>query len=71
MARTWPTPSGVVRRPTDRLRHVAHLGVRARPFSYLVRGRDVPPGRIDVVLTGPAGESGGGSGDGAGAPVGT
>ena len=28
--------------PTDRLRHVAHLGVRARPFSYLVHGLDVP-----------------------------
>ena len=28
-----------VRVPTDRLRHVAHLGVRARPFSYAVRGQ--------------------------------
>ena len=47
---------GVDRVPTDRLRHVAHLGVRARPFSYLVRGRDVPAGRIDVVVTGPGGD---------------
>lgn len=47
---------GVEREPTDRLRHVAHLGVRTRPFSYLIRGRDVPPGRIDVTLTSPAGE---------------
>jgi uncharacterized protein (TIGR03084 family) len=47
---------GVDRQPTDRLRHIAHLGVRARPFSYLVRGRDVPPGRIDVVITGPGGD---------------
>ena len=47
---------GVEREPTDRLRHVAHLGVRARPFSYVVRGREVPPGRIDVVVTGPAGD---------------
>jgi uncharacterized protein (TIGR03084 family) len=41
---------------TDRLRHVAHLGVRTRPFSYLVRGLDLPAGRIDVVLTAPSGE---------------
>jgi uncharacterized protein (TIGR03084 family) len=47
---------GVRRQPTDRLRHVAHLGVRARPFSYVVRGRDVPPGRIDVTLASPNGE---------------
>lgn len=47
---------GVVREPTDRLRHVAHLGVRSRPYSYAVRGRDVPPGRIDLILTSPAGD---------------
>jgi uncharacterized protein (TIGR03084 family) len=47
---------GLSREPTDRLRHVAHLGVRARDFSYLARGRGVPPGRIDVVLTSPVGE---------------
>jgi uncharacterized protein (TIGR03084 family) len=41
--------------PTDRLRHVAHVGVRARPFSYLIRGKDVPDGRIDVTLTAPSG----------------
>jgi uncharacterized protein (TIGR03084 family) len=61
---------GVDRVPTDRLRHIAHLGVRSRPFSYLVRGRDVPDGRIDVVLTGPEGDDwrweigGAGNGDG-------
>jgi uncharacterized protein (TIGR03084 family) len=48
---------GVRREPTERLRHVAHLGVRARPFSYLVRGRDLPPGRIDVELRSPEGAS--------------
>jgi uncharacterized protein (TIGR03084 family) len=47
---------GHVREPSHRLRHVAHLGVRARPFSYLVRGREAPPGRIDVVLAAPSGE---------------
>ena len=44
---------GVDRMPTGRLQHIAHLGVRARPFSYAVRGKDLPPGRIDVVLTAP------------------
>jgi len=47
---------GRERRPTDRLRHVAHLGVRARPFSYLVRDRTPPPGQIVVVLTAPTGD---------------
>jgi uncharacterized protein (TIGR03084 family) len=47
---------GRVRKPTDRLRHVAHLGVRTREFSYLIRGRDVPPGRIEVVLASPSGQ---------------
>jgi uncharacterized protein (TIGR03084 family) len=47
---------GAERVATARLRHIAHLGVRARTFSYLVRGREVPDGRIDVVVTGPDGE---------------
>jgi len=46
---------GFDRTPTARLRHIAHIGVRARPFSYAVRGKDLPPGRIDVVVTGPDG----------------
>ncbi len=47
---------GSVRVPTDRLRHIAQVGVRARPFSYLVHGMPVPPDRIEVVLSGPSGE---------------
>jgi len=47
---------GCARKPTDRLRHVAHLGVRARPFSYAVRGMEVPDAHIEVVLTSPIGE---------------
>jgi len=47
---------GVARRPSARLRHVAHLGVRARPFSYAVRGLEVPGGPVAVELVGPAGE---------------
>ena len=46
---------GVERPPTARLAHIARLGVRARPYSYMARGREVPPGRIDVRLTAPDG----------------
>ncbi len=47
---------GVVRRPSARLRHIAHLGVRARPYSYLVHGLTMPAVEIAVRLTGPDGE---------------
>jgi uncharacterized protein (TIGR03084 family) len=47
---------GVTRVPTIRLRHVAHLGVRTRAYSYAVRGRTVPPGEVRVELDGPGGE---------------
>jgi uncharacterized protein (TIGR03084 family) len=47
---------GTPRLPTSRLRHVAHLGVRARPFSYVVRGLDVPSDEVRVELAGPGGE---------------
>ena len=43
---------GVTRKPTDRLRHVAHIGVRARAFSYATNRRDLPDGDIKVILTG-------------------
>ena len=41
-----------------RLRHVVDLGVRARPFSYVVRGRPVPdaPVRIEVQVPASVGE---------------
>ncbi|HEY0639029.1 MAG TPA: wyosine base formation domain-containing protein, partial [Pseudonocardiaceae bacterium] len=42
--------------PPGRLRHVAHLGVRARDFAFLVRGRTPPAEEFRVELTGPAGE---------------
>lgn len=48
---------GIDRRPSARLRHVAHLGVRARPFSYAVNGLAVPEAEVTVDLTGPDGES--------------
>jgi len=48
---------GVDRAGTDRLRHIADLGVRTRLFSYAVRGRTPPPARIAVRLTAPSGAS--------------
>jgi uncharacterized protein (TIGR03084 family) len=48
---------GVRRASTDRLRHIAHLGVRARPFAYNVRGMTLPPVDVQVVLTSPGGET--------------
>ncbi|WP_367043074.1 TIGR03084 family metal-binding protein [Streptomyces sp. Je 1-332] len=43
---------GVEREPTDRLRHVAHIGVRARDFSFGVRGSSAPdsPFRVELRL---------------------
>ncbi|MEU5999536.1 TIGR03084 family metal-binding protein [Streptomyces sp. NPDC047197] len=48
---------GVVRVPTDRLRHVAHIGVRARDFSFGVRGLSAPVVTFRVELVLPSGES--------------
>jgi uncharacterized protein (TIGR03084 family) len=47
---------GAERTPTNRLRHVAHIGVRARPFSYMNSGLELPRGKIDVVLVAPSDE---------------
>ncbi|HMI27630.1 MAG TPA: TIGR03084 family metal-binding protein [Streptosporangiaceae bacterium] len=46
---------GVTREPTDRLRHVAHIGVGARAFSYAVHGKTLPQTPVRVELTGPEG----------------
>ena len=43
---------GVERTPTDRLRHVAHIGVGARPFSYVANGRQPNPAPVRVELVG-------------------
>ncbi|KOX03520.1 TIGR03084 family metal-binding protein [Streptomyces sp. NRRL B-3648] len=47
---------GVVRPPTDRLRHVARLGVRTRDFAFGVHGLTPPAGEFRVELTAPSGE---------------
>ena len=47
---------GAHREPTARLKHVAHIGARARPFSYVINGRELPPVEVYVGLTAPGGE---------------
>jgi len=48
---------GVTREPTDRLRHVAHIGIGARAFSYAVHRTAMPAAEIRIELTGPDGTS--------------
>jgi uncharacterized protein (TIGR03084 family) len=46
-----------VRRPDgERLRHVAHLGVLTRGYSFTNQGRPAPTEDVRVELTGPSGE---------------
>jgi uncharacterized protein (TIGR03084 family) len=47
---------GVTRTPTERLRHICHLGVRTRGFSYATHGLQLPTTDVHVALTSPAGE---------------
>ena len=47
---------GITRTPTGRLRHVAHIGIRARDFAYLVNDRPVPAEQFRVELRGPDGD---------------
>jgi uncharacterized protein (TIGR03084 family) len=42
--------------PTDRIRHVAHLGVRTRNFSFGVHELDPPTEEFRVELTAPSGQ---------------
>jgi uncharacterized protein (TIGR03084 family) len=46
---------GVERPPTDRLFHVADLGVRTFGWSFSNRGLEAPAGRVRVALRGPSG----------------
>lgn len=47
---------GTQREPTDRLKHVVHIGVRALPYAYSVRKMDVPSEPLRVEVTSPSGE---------------
>jgi uncharacterized protein (TIGR03084 family) len=46
---------GIERAPTDRLRHVSHLGVSTFGWSYANRGMKAPDIAFRVELTGPSG----------------
>ena len=48
---------GVERPATARLRHVAHIGVRARDFAYRAHGLEPPAGEFAIELSGPDGET--------------
>ena len=42
--------------PTDRIRHVAHLGVRTRNFAFSVHGLEPPAEEFRIELIAPSGE---------------
>lgn len=48
---------GATRPPTARLRHIAHIGVRTRGFSYGLRAMPVPEGDVRVELDAPDGST--------------
>ncbi len=41
---------------TQRLKHIAHIGVRAMPFAFAANKREVPSGDVYVALTAPNGD---------------
>jgi uncharacterized protein (TIGR03084 family) len=41
---------------TDRIRHVAHLGVRTRDFAFSVHGLEPPAGEFRIDLAAPSGD---------------
>lgn len=41
---------------TSRAKHVAHIGVRARGYAYMMRGEQIPESDVRVELTGPDGD---------------
>ncbi|TQM79642.1 uncharacterized protein (TIGR03084 family) [Saccharothrix saharensis] len=47
---------GTTREPTNRLKHVAHIAVRAFGWSFLVNGRPAPQVPLRVELLGPEGD---------------
>lgn len=47
---------GVTRIPTDRLRSIAHIGVRARDYAYIINNLTPPSEPFYVELRGPGGD---------------
>jgi uncharacterized protein (TIGR03084 family) len=60
---TWAHGQDIVdtldiqRRATGRLRHIAHIGIRALPYSYSVHHLPVPTDPIRVELAAPDGQT--------------
>ncbi|MPY93220.1 MAG: TIGR03084 family protein [Acidimicrobiia bacterium] len=54
---------------TDRLRHVCHIGVTTRGWSYVNRGETVPEGDVRLELVAPSGQTWTWGPDGAGSTV--
>ena len=48
---------GATRTPTDRIRHIAQLGVITRGWSYMVRREQPPDGDVRVELAAPSGDA--------------
>ena len=48
---------GATRQSSDRIRHIAQLGVITRGWSYIVRGELPPDGDVRVDLTAPSGDT--------------
>lgn len=48
---------GVPVEPTDRIRHVAHIGVRTRGFAFSAHGLEKPAAEPRVELVAPSGET--------------
>ncbi|MGW7385906.1 TIGR03084 family metal-binding protein [Streptomyces sp. NPDC054794] len=48
---------GVVRAPTDRLKHVVRIGVRARDFAFGAHGLPAPAEEFRVEILGPSGDT--------------
>ncbi|MGA0877822.1 MAG: TIGR03084 family metal-binding protein [Ilumatobacteraceae bacterium] len=48
--------AGVERTPTDRLRHIAHIGVATRAFSLVINSLPADDTTVEVRLRSPAGE---------------
>ena len=48
---------GAVPEPTDRIRHIAHLGVRTRDFAYTVHALTPPAEPFHLALGAPSGET--------------
>lgn len=48
---------GIRRKPTERLRHIAHLGVSTFGWSHTVRNMAVPDTAVRVELNGPSGDT--------------